>query len=141
MGLVSMSVPDEAVEGKAVAVAAQLADRPPAALRWPKHTLNHWLRQATPIFDASLALGDRLRGTGGTRRHRCLFFKSASLSSIRHSPPDRITRSAGSIEFVEYLEKQRPQPPDFLAMHGRKRGENVISLGGQPQERTTTIVR
>ena len=31
MGLVSMSVPDEALEGKAVAVAAQLADRPPAA--------------------------------------------------------------------------------------------------------------
>ena len=73
MGLVSMSVPDEAVEGKAVAVAARLADRPPAALRWTKHTLNHWLRQATPIFDASLALVHRLRGTGGNQRHRCLF--------------------------------------------------------------------
>jgi len=26
------------------------------ALRFTKHTLNHWYRQAGPIFDASLAL-------------------------------------------------------------------------------------
>jgi enoyl-CoA hydratase len=56
MGLVSMSVADEDVEAKAVAVASRLADGPPAALRWTKHTLNHWLRQAAPIFEASLAL-------------------------------------------------------------------------------------
>ena len=33
-----------------------VAESAPAALRWTKHTLNHWLRQAAPIFDASLAL-------------------------------------------------------------------------------------
>ena len=32
------------------------AEVAPAALRWTKQTLNHWLRQAAPIFDASLAL-------------------------------------------------------------------------------------
>ena len=26
-----------------------------SAMRWTKHTLNHWYRQAGPIFDASLA--------------------------------------------------------------------------------------
>lgn len=141
MGLVSMSVPDEAVEGKAVGSGGPACRSSAGALRWTKHTLNHWRRQATPILDARWR---SLIGFAGPERPEgidAFFFRSAGLSSIRHSPPDRITRSAASIEFVEYLEEQRPQPPDFLAMHGRKRGENVIGLGGQPQERTTTIVR
>lgn len=37
-------------------IAAGFAEGPPAALRWTKMMLNHWLRQAAPIFDASLAL-------------------------------------------------------------------------------------
>jgi len=56
MGLVSLAVDAEAVDAKAEAVAAKLAELAPAATRWTKHTLNHWLRQAQPIFDASLAL-------------------------------------------------------------------------------------
>ena len=56
MNLISMAVPDEQVEAKAVEVATRLAQSAPAALRWTKHTMNHWLRQAAPIFDASLAL-------------------------------------------------------------------------------------
>ena len=56
MNLISMALPDEEVEAKAVAVATKLAESAPAAIRWTKQTLNHWVRQATPIFDASLAL-------------------------------------------------------------------------------------
>jgi enoyl-CoA hydratase/carnithine racemase len=56
MNLISMALPDEQVEAKAVEVATRLAQSAPAALRWTKQTLNHWLRQAAPIFDASLAL-------------------------------------------------------------------------------------
>ena len=56
MGLVSLAVDAEALEAKAVEVASRLAEMAPAATRWTKHTLNHWLRQAAPIFDASLAL-------------------------------------------------------------------------------------
>ena len=56
MNLISMALADEEVEGKAVEVASRLADSAPAAVRWTKQTLNHWLRQAAPIFDASLAL-------------------------------------------------------------------------------------
>jgi enoyl-CoA hydratase len=56
MGLVSMAVDAESVDAKAEAIAARLAELAPAATRWTKHTLNHWLRQAQPIFDASLAL-------------------------------------------------------------------------------------
>jgi enoyl-CoA hydratase len=56
MNLISMALPDDEVEAKAVEVASRLARSAPAALRWTKHTLNHWLRQAAPIFDASLAL-------------------------------------------------------------------------------------
>jgi enoyl-CoA hydratase len=33
----------------------QLAGMSQSAIRWTKHTLNHWYRQAGPIFDASLA--------------------------------------------------------------------------------------
>ena len=54
--LATMALPDEQVEARAVEVATRLAQSAPAALRWTKHTLNHWLRQAAPIFDASLAL-------------------------------------------------------------------------------------
>ena len=44
------------VEAKSIEIAIRLAEQAPAATRWTKHTLNHWLRQAAPIFDASLAL-------------------------------------------------------------------------------------
>jgi enoyl-CoA hydratase len=37
-------------------VAARLAESAPAGVRWTKQALNHWIRQAAPIFDASLAL-------------------------------------------------------------------------------------
>ena len=56
MGLVTMAVDGAAVEETALSVAKKLAESAPAALRWTKYTLNHWLRQAAPIFDASLAL-------------------------------------------------------------------------------------
>lgn len=56
MGLVTMAVDDGEVEEKALSVATKLAESAPAALRWTKHTLNYWLRQAAPIFEASLAL-------------------------------------------------------------------------------------
>jgi enoyl-CoA hydratase len=56
MGLVSLAVDASEVEAKAVEIATRLATLAPAATRWTKHTLNHWLRQAGPIFDASLAL-------------------------------------------------------------------------------------
>jgi enoyl-CoA hydratase len=49
-------VDDAELDERAVEVASRLAQQAPAALRWTKHTLNHWLRQAAPIFDASLAL-------------------------------------------------------------------------------------
>ena len=56
MGIVSLAVDADALETKAVEIASRLADQAPAATRWTKHALNHWLRQAAPIFDASLAL-------------------------------------------------------------------------------------
>jgi enoyl-CoA hydratase len=56
MGLVSLAVEASEVEGKAVEIASRLAELAPAATRWTKYTMNHWLRQAAPIFDASLAL-------------------------------------------------------------------------------------
>ena len=40
---------------KALEVAVQLAGMAQSGIRWTKHTLNHWYRQAGPVFDASLA--------------------------------------------------------------------------------------
>jgi enoyl-CoA hydratase len=40
----------------ALEVAEKLATGPQLAIRWTKRALNNWLRQASPIFDASLAL-------------------------------------------------------------------------------------
>lgn len=56
LGLVSLCVDDDALQGKALEIAGKLAAGAPAALRWTKYALNNWLRQAGPIFDTSLAL-------------------------------------------------------------------------------------
>ena len=56
IGLVSLAVEDAELDEKAVAVASKLAEGAPAAIRWTKYALNNWLRQAGPMFDASLAL-------------------------------------------------------------------------------------
>lgn len=55
MGLVSLAVDESELDGKALEIATQLADGPPTAIRLTKYTMNHWLRMAGPIFDASLA--------------------------------------------------------------------------------------
>jgi enoyl-CoA hydratase len=55
IGLVSLCVDDDEVQDRALAVATQLADGAQQALRWTKHTLNHWYRAQAATFDASLA--------------------------------------------------------------------------------------
>src|SRR5437588_6616927 len=67
IGLVSRCVPREKVLDTALGIATQIATGPEQAARWTKRTLNHWLRQAIPAFDASVAyemltfLGDDVR--------------------------------------------------------------------------------
>ncbi len=56
IGLISLSVEDADLEAKSVAVATRLAEGAQSAIRWTKYSLNNWLRQAGPAFDASLAL-------------------------------------------------------------------------------------
>lgn len=55
IGLVSLCVDDDMVQDRALEVAVQLSTMSQSAIRWTKHTLNHWYRQQGPIFDASLA--------------------------------------------------------------------------------------
>jgi enoyl-CoA hydratase len=55
IGLVSKAVPADEVLPTAHAVAAKLARGPRDATRMTKRALNHWLRQALPAFEASLA--------------------------------------------------------------------------------------
>ena len=55
IGLISLCVPDEDLDAKALAVATKLANGATRAIGWTKHTLNHGLRSAGPAFDASLA--------------------------------------------------------------------------------------
>jgi enoyl-CoA hydratase len=54
-GLVSLCVEADEVHAKALEVATKLAQGAQSAIRWTKHTLNHWYRQLGPVFDASLA--------------------------------------------------------------------------------------
>jgi len=56
IGLVSLVADDDKVVEVALGAAERLRDMPPAAVRWTKHALNNWLRQAGPSFDASLAM-------------------------------------------------------------------------------------
>src|SRR5262245_3580216 len=56
IGLVSLAVPDEDLQARAMDVAVRLAEGAPNAIRWTKYALNNWLRVAGPIFDASLGM-------------------------------------------------------------------------------------
>ena len=56
IGLISLLAEDDALDAVAVAVASRLADGAQTAIRWTKMALNNWLKQAGPIFDASLAM-------------------------------------------------------------------------------------
>jgi len=57
IGLISLVVEnEEQLHAKALAVAQQLTRGAQSAIRWTKHTLNHWYRAMAPVFDASLAL-------------------------------------------------------------------------------------
>ena len=55
IGLVSLAVDDADLDAKAVEVATRLAEGAQSAVRWTKRALNLWLKQAEPIFEASLA--------------------------------------------------------------------------------------
>ncbi len=56
IGLVSKAVPADRLIDEAITVADKLAAGPQPSIRWTKKALNNWLRQAGPLFDASLAL-------------------------------------------------------------------------------------
>jgi enoyl-CoA hydratase len=55
IGLVSLCVDDDKLQDRALEVAVQMSNMAQAALRFTKHTLNHWYRAFGPAFDASLA--------------------------------------------------------------------------------------
>jgi enoyl-CoA hydratase len=56
IGLVSLAVPGEELQARALEIAVRLAEGAPNAIRWTKYALNNWLRAAGPIFDASLGM-------------------------------------------------------------------------------------
>ncbi len=55
IGLVARVVDDDQLDTFTSGLASELAASSQEALQWTKHTLNHWLRMAYPIFDASVA--------------------------------------------------------------------------------------
>ena len=59
----SLCVDDDALQERALEVAETLRDGAQSAIRWTKHTLNHWYRSMGPAFDASL--GYEFYGFGG----------------------------------------------------------------------------
>jgi enoyl-CoA hydratase len=63
IGLVSLVVDDDAVQDRAMEIATQLATGAQHAIRFTKHTLNHWYRAQAAAFDASVAY--EMLGFGG----------------------------------------------------------------------------
>ena len=51
----SLCVDDDVVQDRALEIAVQLSNGAQSAIRWTKHTLNHWYRAQGPAFDASVA--------------------------------------------------------------------------------------
>jgi enoyl-CoA hydratase len=84
IGLVSLAVPRDEVLDRAMQVADQLAHGSQMAIRWTKRALNHWVRQAGPIFEQSAAMEmlsfmgpDVLEGVAALREKRPPIFPSA----------------------------------------------------------------
>jgi enoyl-CoA hydratase len=56
IGLVSLCVPEDELEDRALEIARRLASGSRSAISHTKLSLNEWMKTAGPIFDASLAL-------------------------------------------------------------------------------------
>ena len=56
IGLVARCVEASELRDTALQIATRLATSSQTAVRWTKYALNNWLRQAGPIFDASLGM-------------------------------------------------------------------------------------
>ena len=85
IGLVSLAVPSEQLMPKALEVARKLSQGSQTAIKFTKKSLNNWLRQAGPIFDASLAMEmicflspDAKEGVDAVRNKRPAKFPSAN---------------------------------------------------------------
>jgi enoyl-CoA hydratase len=63
IGLVSLCVDESEVQKRAMEIATQLATGAQHAIRFTKHTLNHWYRAQVAAFDASIAY--EMLGFGG----------------------------------------------------------------------------
>jgi enoyl-CoA hydratase len=63
IGLVSLCVDDDQVLDTATRIATDLAQGAQAAIRFTKHSLNHWYRMFAPAFETSLGL--EFLGFGG----------------------------------------------------------------------------
>jgi enoyl-CoA hydratase len=87
IGLVSMCKPRDEVVPTALEIAGRLAAGPQHALRWTKRSLNHWVRNAGPIFEASLGFemlnffdDDVVEGATAIKEKRAPVFPSTQKS-------------------------------------------------------------
>lgn len=56
IGLVTKALPTAQVLDEALAIAQRLAAGSQQAIQWTKRSLNHWMKQAAPVFELSSAL-------------------------------------------------------------------------------------
>jgi len=82
IGLVSLCVPEEELEERALEIARRLASGYRSAISHTKLSLNEWMKTAGPIFDASLAL-EFLDMTGPDVRE--------GVAAVREKRPPRFT--------------------------------------------------
>jgi len=84
IGLVTFAVPADQVQQRALAIATRLVEGSGSAVRMTKYSMNNWLRQMWPTFDASLALEmlnfagpDAREGVAALKEHRDPRFTSS----------------------------------------------------------------
>ena len=89
IGLVSICVDDDEVLGTATRIATDLAQGAQAAIRFTKHSLNHWYRMFAPAFETSLGL--EFLGFGGPDVRE-------GLAAHREKRPARFSAGSDSAE-------------------------------------------
>ena len=153
IGLVSLCVDDDEVLATATGIADDLAHGAQAAIRFTKHSLNHWYRMFAPAFETSLGLEflgfggpDVREGLAAHREKRTARFPARlTRPGARRSPAnrracDRLSADGSSVRCCDPPATMRcgatnsSGARDLEARHASRAG---AGRGGAPPMTTT----
>ena len=141
IGLVSLCVPEDELEERALEIAQRLASGSRGAITHTKTALNEWLLRAGPIFDASLELEfldmtgpDVREGVAAIREKRPPRFASMNETRLREvlGEPAELVRNKIADRLNPLTRQFVERSPFVVVATGRPDGGLDVSPRGDP---------